>query len=148
MVAPFGFDRTWRFDVPVDRLWSAVADTSSFPTIFGWLDDYDSGPLERGTVASFRVRPPLPYSLHFVVTVTDVVMQQRVEARVGGDVSGDAELVVGPTEDGSLARLRWDLELVRPSLRRFASVTRRPMIWGHDLVVATGVRRFRRTALT
>jgi hypothetical protein len=147
VVEPFGFDRTWRFDVPVDRLWSAVADTSSFPRIFGWLDDFDAGPLERGTVASFRVRPPLPYSLHFVVTVTDVVAHERVEARVGGDVSGVAELTVGPAGEGSHARLCWNLELVRPALRRFAPVARRPMIWGHDLVVASGVRRFRRKAL-
>ena len=148
MVAPFGFDRTWRFDVPVDRLWSAVADTASFPTIFRWLDDYDAGPLEPGTVASFRVRPPLPYSLHFIVTVTDVVTHQRVEARVGGDVRGVAQLLVLGTEQGSQARLCWDLELVRPALRRVAPIARQPMKWGHDLVVASGVRRFRRTALT
>jgi hypothetical protein len=147
VVAPFRFDRTWRFDVPVDRLWTAAADTGSFPAMFRWLRDYDAGPLETGMVATFRVRPPLPYTLHFVVTVTDVVTNERVEARVGGDVRGPAQLVVSPTADGSQARLAWNLEVVRPMLRRITPVARHPMIWGHDAVVAMGLRRFRREAL-
>jgi hypothetical protein len=147
--APFRFDRTWRFDATVDDLWDAIADTHTYPAIWSWLRDFACGPLAVGTAARFRVQPPLPYSLHYVVTVDDVVTGQRIDATVAGDVRGPAQLVLTPTADGgSQARITWSLELVRPALRRIEPIARRPMTWGHDLVVAIGVRQFRRTALS
>jgi hypothetical protein len=146
--APFRFDRTWRFDATVNELWDAIADTRTYPAIWSWLREFDCGPLVVGTAASFTVQPPLPYSLHFVVTVDEVVPHERIDASVAGDVRGPAQLLVTPTADGgSQARITWSLELVRPTLRRVEPLARRPMIWGHDLVVAIGVRQFRRTAL-
>lgn len=147
MAAPFRFDRSWHFDAPLDELWSAVADTSAFPSVFSWVRDYEAGPLAAGTVARFRVKPPLPYSLHLVVSVVDVIEGSLVRTRVDGDVRGDAELAVIGVDGGSQARLRWDLVVVRPSLVRVASTLRPVMVAGHDVVVAMGVRQFRRKAL-
>jgi hypothetical protein len=148
VAAPFRFDRSWRFDATIGDLWEALADTKAYPSVFSWLRDYQAGPLEAGTVAGFRVQPPLPYSLHLVVTVIDVEERAHVHARVDGDVRGEAELAVAGIDGGSTARLRWDLELVRPSLVRVEPVARRPMIWGHDVVVAMGIRQFRRKVLS
>jgi len=132
----------------VPELWDAFADTSTYPNIWSWLKDFQGGPLEPGTVATFRVRPPLPYSLRFVVTIDEVDVLERVAVTVGGDVKGDAQLVLTPTaEGGSQARIAWELELVRPALKRIEPVARRPMVWGHDLVVAQGLRQFRRTVI-
>lgn len=148
MPAPFRFDRTWRFDATVDELWEAFSDTSAYPVIWPWLRDFSATPLESGGAADFRVRPPLPYSLHFVVTLDDVVRPERVIATVGGDVRGPATLVLSPTaEGGSQARITWALELIRPTLRRAVPIVRLPMTWGHDLIVAMGVRQFRRRVL-
>lgn len=145
--APFRFDRTWRFDVTVEELWDGFADTSAYPAIWPWLRDFSASGLETGGGADFRVRPPLPYSLHFVVTLDEVVRPERVVATVGGDVHGPASLILSPTVGGAQARITWSLELVRPSLRRIEPAVRRPMIWGHDLVVAMGLRQFERRVL-
>jgi hypothetical protein len=147
--APFRFDRAWRFDVSVDELWEAIADTGAYPALWSWLRDFQAAPIEIGAAATFTVQPPLPYSMHFVVTVDDVVVGERIDATVGGDVRGPARLVVTPIEGGGAqARITWSLELVRPVLKRVEPVARRPMTWGHDLVVAIGVRQFRRAALS
>ena len=144
MPAPFRFDRTWHFDVSLERLWGAVADTEAYPRVWPWLDDFQTGPLSVVTVARFRVRPPLPYRLQFTVQVDDVVEYEHVSARVGGDVEGPARLDLAPTPTGSSARLTWELELRRPSLARVEPLVRPVMILGHNLVVARGVRQFRR----
>lgn len=146
--APFRFDRTWRFDVTVDELWDAFADTARCPAIWPWLRDFSATALTSGGRADFRVRPPLPYSLSFVVTLDEVVRPERIDTTVGGDVRGPASLVLARTaEGGARARITWSLELVRPGLRRVEPIARRPMVWGHDLVVARGVRQFRQRAL-
>ena len=149
MTRPFRFDRTWRFDgVPVDRLWAAVSSPQRFPAWWSWLDDADLPPsLEPGVVARFTVRPPLPYALRFAVAIDDVVACERVDVTVDGDVAGPATLEVRSTERGSEARLVWSLAIRRPVLARVERVARPAMVYGHDLVVAVGVRQFRRRAL-
>ena len=149
MTRPFRFDRTWRFDgVPVERLWEAVSSPQRFPTWWSWLRDADLPPsLVSGAVARFTVRPPLPYVLRFAVAVDDVVPCERIDASVGGDVVGPAALEVRAVGGGSEARLVWTLSLTRPALRRVERVARPAMVAGHDLVVALGVRQFRRKAL-
>jgi uncharacterized protein YndB with AHSA1/START domain len=140
--APFQFDRTWAFPTPVERLWEAVSDTRRFPSWFPWLDADHLGPLEAGTVARFRVSPPLPYRLHLEVAVQRVEPGRLVEALVGGDVAGPARLDVAADGDGSTARLSWTLQVRRPMLVLAERVARPVMLWGHDTVVDQGVRRF------
>jgi uncharacterized protein YndB with AHSA1/START domain len=147
MTRPFRFDRRFPFDVPVDRLWEAVADTERYPEWFPWLARYDGGPLRAGTTTTFEVRPPLPYRLAITVDVRRVVPCELVEGFVGGDLAGPARLEVCGDGDASEARLTWELELTRRSLRRLERVARPVMVWGHDAVVAMGLRRFRRRAL-
>jgi hypothetical protein len=142
MPTPFTFDRSWVFDVPVERLWAAVADTSRFPEWFPWLDEADLGPLEEGSTAHFTVNPPLPYKLHLRVDVRRVVPESLVEGEVHGDVAGPARLEVAAHPAGSTARLVWSLRVCRPMLRGAERVARPLMLWGHDAVVSRGLDRF------
>lgn len=149
MTRPFRFDRAWDFDgVTVERLWAAVSSPQRFPLWWSWLDDADLPTrLEPGVVARFTVRPPLPYTLRFAVAIDDVVPGCRVDATVDGDVAGPASLEVAATGGGSSARLVWTLDIRRPALARVERVARPAMVYGHDLVIALGVRQFRRRAL-
>jgi hypothetical protein len=90
------------------------------------------------------VRAPLPYSLRFTVEVLEVVPNRLVDARVSGDLDGPARLEVAPRGDGSSARLVWAVEVRKPLLRSAARWARPAMEWGHDWVVSSGIRQFRR----
>ena len=148
MPAPFEFDRRWRFDVRACELWDAVSRIDDFPCWWPWLHGLRADGLHTGAVASFTVRPPLPYRLHVTVDVRDVEPERLVAVDIGGDVAGPARLEVRPVGDrASEARLAWTLELRRPALVRLERVARPAMVWGHDTVVALGVRQFRRRAL-
>jgi hypothetical protein len=139
---PFLFDRTWAFEVPVERLWDAVSDTSQFPQWWPWLEADGLGPLEQGTVAQFRVDPPLPYKLQLAVAVQRVEPGCLVEAMVSGDLSGPARLEVAGHGEGSTARLAWSLEVQRRLLAVGERLARPVMVWGHDAVVSAGLERF------
>jgi hypothetical protein len=139
---PFTFDRTWRFDVPVEQLWAAVSDTGRFPEWFPWLEADHLGPLAVGTVATFVVDPPLPYDLRLTVTVRRVESMALVEGVVGGDLSGPARLEVATDGPGSRARLVWSLEVRRRLLVVGERFARPAMVWGHDAVVRKGLERF------
>ena len=123
-------------------MWDAVSDTSRFPEWFPWLEADHLGPLTPGTVARFRIDPPLPYRLNLTVAVLDVVERERVDTEVTGDLAGPARLEVAPDGDGSTARLSWSLVVRRPTLTVLERVARPVMVWGHDAVVARGLDRF------
>lgn len=148
MPVPFTFDRRWRFDVPVADLWAAVSRVERFPEVWSWLDHFEAEGLRPGATARFSVRPPLPYRLHVTVVVDEVEPERCVTVTIGGDIEGPARLEVAPLDSGgSEARLAWTLRLRRPALVRLERLARPAMVWGHDTVVAIGVRQFRRRAL-
>ena len=151
MPAPFVFDRRWAFPVAAEELWAVLTRTDDYPRWWSWLERFSldgTDGLAPGATARFSVRPPLPYRLHVTVAVDEVVEPSLVVATIGGDVAGPGRLEV--TADGpssSTARLAWSLELRRPTLVTLERLARPAMVWGHDTVVALGVRQFRRRAL-
>jgi uncharacterized protein YndB with AHSA1/START domain len=147
-VRPFRFDRTWALEADRDEVWAAVTRTEDFRCWWPWLRELTGDGLVPGGRSRCVVRAPVPYSLEFTVTVTDMVEGERVETVVDGDLAGPArlELRAAPA-GGSLVRLAWEVELRRPVLRGAARFGRPVMEWGHDWVVTTGVEQFRRRAL-
>jgi hypothetical protein len=144
---PFRFDGRWAFSVPPDELWAALSRTDRFREWWPWLRALESDGLVAGSVSRCVVRAPLAYSLRFQVAVVEVVPGRLVEARVSGDLEGPARLHVDPHEEGSEAQLSWELDLRAPVLHAASRVARPLMEWGHDWVVHTSVRQFRRLAL-
>jgi hypothetical protein len=111
------------------------------------LERFDAPGLHDGAVAECVIRAPLPYSVRLRIEVERTVEARLVETTVGGDLAGPASLALAPEGTGTLATLRFDLE-VRHQLLRAASLVGRPLlVWAHDRVVDRGVEQFRDRAL-
>ena len=147
MSAPFRFDRRWAFAVSPGAFWSTVTDTGRYREWWPWLREFDGAPLEPGVTAHCVIQAPLPYALHLVIAVEEVVPAASVGVRISGDLAGPARLEVGPEGAGCTAHLSWSLMLQDRWLRRVARVARPAMVWAHDRVVDVGVSRFERLAL-
>lgn len=140
-------ERTWRFDLPRDQLWEAIAQTDQYRRWWPWLRRFEALGFVEGDVWSCTVQPPLPYWLRFSVTLERVEDRALVEASVAGDIRGAATLLVADDADGSTIRLTSDLEPSAPVLQAFALAARPMVVWGHDWVLDRGVSQFRRRAL-
>lgn len=153
MIPPFRFDRTFHFDAHPTALWETLSRTDAFPDWWQWLRAFETNGRDRekglaeGVEADCVVRGPLPYALRFTVAVTDVKPEALVATLVTGDIEGPARLELRGVDDGTEARLAWEVRVVDPALRATARIARPFMEWGHDLVVNRGVRQFRRHAL-
>lgn len=139
----FTSDRSWTFGVPADELWERLSSTAEYPAWWPWLVEFDAtGGFRRGAVWSCVVEPPLPYRVRFRLTLEHVRAPVRVDARVSGDIRGDAVLTIVDDEGGSTARLRSDLVPTNPVLRGVGVVARPLVAWGHDWVLDSGQRQF------
>lgn len=143
----FGFDRVWTFPVSPDVLWAILTRTDDFQRWWPWLREFSGDGLVAGGRSVCLVRAPAPYALRFTVAVRALEKGRLVDAVVDGDLAGPARLEVRSNGRGSVARLSWEMELRRPALRVAARFGRPLMEWGHEWVVANGVKQFFRLAL-
>jgi hypothetical protein len=140
-------DRRYQFDVPPDAVWDAMASVDDFRRWWPWLRRFDARGLEAGDRWSCTVRPPLPYALRFSIALEEVHRPLQVQASVTGDVCGQATVDISPDGDGSEVRLRSSLAPAGRALRTVSRFTPWLAEFGHDWVLDTGLRQFRRRAL-
>lgn len=140
-------DRRFVLPVPPERVWSALAGTDDYRGWWPWLTAFDATGLEAGARWRCTVRPPLPYSLRFVIELDDVVRPALVTAVVVGDITGRARVDLGPHTDGAEVRLTSTLAPSNRALAVIATVAGPIVRRGHDWVVDTGARQFARHAI-
>lgn len=141
-------DRCYDFQVSPEVFWEAACRTPMYQTWWPWLQGFDADHLAEGQVWVCCVQPPLPYSVAFSLELHDVRQALRIQARVSGDIQGDASLDIEPASSGCRVRLRSHLS---PSSRwlKTASIVARPMVkFGHNWVLDTGARQFQTRAFS
>jgi hypothetical protein len=137
-------DRSYRFALPAAALWAEIEDVGSFREWWPWLHRFDGEGMAVGQVWHCTVQPPLPYTLSFQITIDEVVEAQQVAASVTGEITGAAQLSITPDGDGCTARLTSQLAPASRFLQTVALVARPVVSLGHDWVLDTGARQFRR----
>lgn len=140
-------DRRYPFAVPPEELWSAFVDTGAYRSWWPWLRTFDGDGFHEGARWTCEVQPPLPYSLRFELLLEEVEAPRFVTATVSGDISGHASIDVRATPAGSEVRLVATLGPNSAVLRTIARLAHPLVRFGHDWVIDTGLRQFRRRAL-
>ena len=137
-------DRRYRFAVEPEALWDALARTDDYRRWWPWLRRLDGARFEAGAEWTCEVQPPLPYSLRFGLRLEEVEAPRFVTATVHGDITGHAALDVHPVVGGSELRLVSTLAPASTVLRSIARLAPPIVRFGHDWVLDTGLRQFRR----
>lgn len=142
-------DQRFTFSENPEEVWAVMARTSAYTAWWPWLRRFEARGLVVSDVWSCHIQPPLPYFLRFTITLDDVVPVRSARAIVAGDITGTASLTLDATDGGgSEARLISELAPSAAVLRAFAVVARPLVVWGHDWVMAEGIRQFRAKGLT
>lgn len=143
MLGSFRSDRSWRFDVGVDRLWERLSATDEYRSWWPWLRSFRApGGFEPDAEWTCAVAPPLPYVLRFTVRLDHVEPHRLVAASVDGDIGGTATLTIDGDDATSSARLVSSLHPRHPVLRGVGVVARPVIEHGHDWVLDQGRRQF------
>lgn len=140
-------DRSFRFEAAPADVWSAISSLEDYRVWWPWLREFDATALDVGDRWRCVVRPPLPYVLRFSVVLTAVVPGERIDAGVEGDIEGVASVTLRSHGDGTEVRLVSALAPRHALLRRIMGLTPWLARFGHDWVLDTGLRQFRRRAL-
>jgi len=82
-------DRVYSFGVAPAVLWSAIENTGDFRTWWPWLRSFEGAGLVEGAVWRCVVQPPMPWSLRFTISLTEVEPGARAAAIVAGLAAAD-----------------------------------------------------------
>ena len=140
-------DRTYRFGVDCADIWAALGQVDRYQHWWPWLRRMDAEGLVEGDQWQCLIRPPVPYVLNLTVHLVEVQAHERIAAEVTGDIVGDATVSLRSTDQGSEVRLVSALRPRRGPLRAVATLAPWMANFGHDWVLDTGLRQFRRRAL-
>jgi hypothetical protein len=123
-----------------------MADVHAYKAMWPWLRTFDARALVTGDEWRCTVRPPLPYTVSFVVTLAEVVQDERVTARVSGDIAGTAELTLHGVAGACEVVVRSDLQPRSGFLKVLANTLPPVARFGHDWILSTGAAPFERRA--
>ena len=147
MPAPvFNYDRAYHFDLAPEDLWDRLEQLDQFESWWPWLTGFrvDGNGLSTGSVLSGVVNPPVPYRMRLRIELIECSRPDAIDARVGGDLVGDAHLRFLTEGPGARVEATWTVELMQPTMRLASRIARPVLQWGHDRVVEMTVAGFRR----
>jgi carbon monoxide dehydrogenase subunit G len=135
------------FDVSAGALWESIENAEQFERWWPWLQEFrqEGEGLHAGTVMHGVVAPPLPYRMRVDVELLDCSRPTSIDAVVRRDLEGRASVRIRPRgSSGCTVEAAWSIEMMQRPMR-IASLVAHPLLrWGHDRVVETTVRSFRR----
>ena len=140
-------DRRFHFDAEPAEFWGAVGSVERYQEWWPWLRTFEATGLVAGDHWRCTVKPPLPYTVRFIIHLDEVVSNSLIVAAITGDIEGQARLEIEPDEDGCAVRLRSGLAPTNTLLRVMAVVGRPLARYGHDWVLDVGAGQFASRAL-
>jgi hypothetical protein len=103
--------------------------------------------LRVGEVWACAVRPPVPYTVRFTITIEDVAVERHITAVIDGDIAGRAQLLIEADGPGCRVRLLSALIPERPALKALTFVGRPLARYGHNWVLDTAGQQFENSDL-
>jgi hypothetical protein len=79
-----------------ETVWSLINSVEHYRSWWPWLRQFEAGGLSVGDEWRCTVQPPVPYLVRFRVVIDHVERPSLVQAKVHGDVVGDATLTLEP----------------------------------------------------
>jgi hypothetical protein len=135
-------DRRYQLGATPEELWPVLTRVEDYRRWWPWLRQCDARAFEVGSTWRCLVQPPLPYTIEFLLTLTEVEPCRWTTASIEGDIVGTASIDLLPRTGGTEVRLVSHLAPSNPFLRGVARVARPVVQLGHDWVLDTGWRQF------
>jgi hypothetical protein len=144
--APYDLHLDGRYVFPAspEHVWATMNRVEEFPSWWGWLKDYrvDGGLSPGGKLHGFVV-PPVHYTFLVTINIHEVDPARHISAHLSGDLDGAASVDLRDHPDGCDLRIRWSVEMRKPSLRLASHLCKPVIVWAHDHVIDIAANRFR-----
>ena len=138
----------WRIHAPVDRVWAALTDPSSWPRWWPYVQQVQTlragGADGVGAVRRIAWSTRLPYRIVIEVESVESLRHQRLRGRSRGQLDGEGLWLLRAEEGYTDVTYVWRVQLARPWMRWLAPLLAPLFRWNHDGVMRAGEAGLRR----
>lgn len=138
----------WRLDAPLDQVWDALCAVERWPD---WWPSVRRVELLTagdkngiGAVNRFTWATALPYDLVIVMKVQNMQPLRQIEGHATGELEGVGIWTLEQTDDLTVVRYEWQVDLAKPWMRRLAPLFSPVFAWNHRMVMQRGEQALRR----
>jgi Polyketide cyclase / dehydrase and lipid transport len=143
----YHFVTDWRFQAPLQKVWSVVLDIESYP---GWWKNFRRIKITRGdgksvgSVIECEVRGSLPYSLKYALEVKAADENRHILLQSTGDLVGTGRWDFSEVDPSTVkAVYYWDVATTNLILNLVAPLARGALARNHERVMANGYAALR-----
>ena len=138
MAASYVFVDEWDVDAPIEAVFDALADASTYPEWWRpvYLETETDGPPEVGRVSRQYFKGRLPYRLRTTSRIVELERPRHIAAEVEGDLSGRGVWTLTGGDGKIHVRFDWEVNADRPLLRYLSPVLRPLFRWNHNWAIA------------
>ena len=141
-MAHFGFETEWSIAAPIDRVFDTLQHPEEFskwwPSVKGSRLVLEGDHDGVGSVASYRIRSPLLYSLDFESRVVESNRPVHVHSVVSGDLAGTGAYFLDVRDDVTHIRFNWYVSTTKTWMNVAALFAKPLLAWAHDRVMREG----------
>ncbi len=140
------YSGSFHLQLPPSGVWATIEHIDRLQRWWPWLHDLrvEGTGLQPGVLLHGVVDPPVPYCMRVDVELVSCTAPWAIDAAVHGDLRGPAHLRLRPEGSGTRAEVAWSVEMMQPAMRLASRVAHPLLQWGHDRVVESTLRGFRR----
>jgi len=138
MAAEYVFIDEWDVAAPVEAVFEALADASTYPEWWTpvYLEAKSDGPPRVGAVTRELFKGRLPYRLKIDSEIVRYEPPREFEIRATGDLTGRGVWTLTPRDDRRVhVRFDWRVNADRPLLRVLTPVLRPLFRWNHNYAI-------------
>lgn len=141
-MAHYMFQTEWVLTAPIERVFEVISQPEKYSE--WWPEVRESRLLDLGDAdgvgrtASYSVRSPFGYTMHFELKAIDVQAPNRVSALVRGDLVGTGTHYLETRPEGTLVRLDWYVSTTKPWMNIVAKFAKPLLSWSHRHVMYEG----------
>ena len=138
----YRFLSAWLIEAPADQVWDTIHDSERWPQ--WWKGVQSAVELEPGdalgvgSLARYRWRSRLPYTLEFDVRTTRAERPHLLEGRAQGELTGVGRWRFFQHGPLTAVIYEWNVSTSRGWMNALAPVARLVFAWNHDVVMRQG----------
>jgi uncharacterized protein YndB with AHSA1/START domain len=128
----------WDVDAPIEAVFDALADASTYPEWWRpvYIDVDCDGPPEAGRVSKQHFKGRLPYTLRTTSEITRIDRPRSFTVDVVGDLTGRGEWTLTAIDRRVHVHFDWRVYADRPLLRTLTPLLRPLFRWNHNWSIA------------
>jgi hypothetical protein len=148
-MAVYSFTTIWKINASLDAVWDAILAAPEWPNWWPGVKRVEvihasSDPLGIGSIFRMTWKSPIPYSLTFDSTVTEVVPCGKIAGVVEGDLVGTGVWILSEENGTVTAEYDWNVHTTKLWMNLVAPIARPVFHLAHNWVMSSGEQGLKR----